>query len=308
MKQLFLALLFAVSTVHANDVRELVSPYAPGGVVSSFGRVLQKHVVEELKVDMVMVNKPGADARIGVKYVANQPADGKTWILAATGPFLFNQVVYEDPGYNVNDFDLVVPMAQSPSIIAVSNQSGITNLKEFIQRAQTKPMNCGVSNSGALFLTKYVVSKLKLDKVEIVNFKGASEVSMALMNGTIDCSVDTLQSQFRFHQDNKLKIIAVSSVAKNELLPNTELFSKVLPNFSFYSWYGIGVLKATPLRDKALILQAMRNINQSESYRNNIRALGLELGNPAVDPHTFIQNEYQRFEAIRKSAGIAKQN
>lgn len=308
MKKLLFALLFVSSMVDASEVRELVSPYAPGGVVSSFGRVLQKHISEDLKIDMVLVNKPGADARIGVKYVANQPADGKTWIVAATGPFLFNQVVYEDPGYNVKDFDLILPMAQSPSIIAVSNHSGISTLKEFVNRAQTQSMNCGVSNSGALFLTKYVVSKLKLTGVEIVNFKGASEVSMALMNGTIDCSVDTLQSQLRYHQDSKLKIIALSSISKNELLPTADLFSTVIPNFSFYSWYGIGVLKSAPSKDKDVILKAMRNINQNESYRNNIQALGLELGNPATDPHKFIQMEYQRFDAIRQAGGIAKQN
>jgi tripartite-type tricarboxylate transporter receptor subunit TctC len=169
-------------------------------------------------------------------------------------------------------------------------------------------MNCGVSNSGALFLTRYLVNKLKLTQLEVVNFKGASEVSTALISGTIDCSVDTLQSQLRYHQDNRLKIIAISSTNKNKSVPAAELFSAVIPNFSFYSWYGIGVLKSTPLRDKAVILQAMREINQNETYRNNIQALGLELGTPAVDPQAFIQKEYQRFDAIRESAGIAKIN
>lgn len=308
MKKLIFALLFVSNLATAGDVKELVSPYAPGGVVSSFGRIVQQHISDELKIDMVMSNRPGADARIGVKYVANQPANGNTWIVAATGPFLFNQVVYADPGYRVTDFDLVVPMAQSPSIIAVSNQSGITTVDEFVRRARVQPMNCGVSNSGALFLTKYLVKQLKLTQVEIVNFKGASEVSTALMGGVIDCSVDTLQSQLRYHNDNKLKIIAVSSRTPNHNLPHVSLFSSVIPKFSFYSWYGIGVLKSTPLRDKALILQTARNLNQNESYRKSIHAIGLELGDPSANSQEFIQKEYQRFDAIRESAGIAKLN
>lgn len=306
MKHLIVMLLLVTSTAFANDTKELVSPYAPGGVVSTFGRIVQRHMVEDLNLNVALVNKPGADARIGVKYVASRPADGNTWIVAATGPFLFNQVVYTDPGYRPTDFDLVVPMAQSPSVIAVSNQSGITTLKDFIVRARTKPTNCGVSNSGALFLTKYLISYLKLTNVEIINFKGASEVSTALMNGTIDCSVDTLQSQLTYHRDNRLKIIAISSLSKNDALPNVALFSDVIPKFSFYSWYGVGVNKNTPLRDKALILNAMRNINSNENYRNSIKSLGLELGTPAEDSQAFIQREYQRFDAIRKQAGIEK--
>ena len=302
-----LAILIAFSA-QASETKELVSPYAPGGVVSNFGRIVQRHLVDDLNLNVVMVNKPGADARIGVKYVASRPADGNTWIVAATGPFLFNQVVYADPGYRPTDFDLVVPMAQSPSIIAVSNQSGINNLKEFVARARRQPLNCGVSNSGALFLTKYLVSELKLTQVEIVNFKGASEVSAALMNGTIDCSVDTLQSQLKYHQDNRLKIVAVSSVSKSDAVPTAALFSELVPGFSFYSWYGVGVNKNTPLRDKALILNAMRSLNANENYRNSIKSLGLELGNPAEDSQAFIQREYKRFDRIRSQAGIEKIN
>lgn len=301
----FLIVFFATNTL-ANDVKEIVSPYAPGGVVSTFARVLQKYLVEEMNVNAVVVNKPGADARIGVRYVASKPADGNTWIMAATGPFLFNQVVYKDLGYNVEDFDLVVPMAQSPSVIVVSNQSGITNLKDFIIWARNKPMNCGTSNSGANFLTRYLVSKLDLKQVQIVPFKGASEVSTALLSGSIECSVDTLQSQLQLHNDNKLKIIAVSSVKTNEQLPTVTLFNEVIPGFSFYSWYGIGVLKNTATEAKQPILTALRKINTNENYRKTVRSLGLELGNPVQDPQAFIRKEYQRFDAIREQFQINK--
>ena len=306
MKKLLIALALIASVAHAGEVKELVSPYAPGGVVSSFGRIVQKYLVEEARIDTVLVNKPGADARIGVKYVAGQP-DGNRWIVAATGPFLFNQVVYNDPGYKASDFELLVPMAQSPSIIAVSNQSGISTLSEFIARAKTKPMNCGVSNSGALFLTKFLVTQLELSRVEIVSYKGASEVSAALIGGQIECSVDTLQSQLRYHSDNKLKIIAISSVSKNSEVPNAELFSSVIPKFSFYSWYGIGVPKNSPDKETKPVFDALSKINQNPGYQQAIKSIGLELGNPyAKDPQTFIKEQYQRFETIRQKSNIPK--
>lgn len=300
-----LAMAFAF-LAQASETKELVSPYAPGGVVSSFGRIVQKYLTEEMNINTVLVNKPGADARIGVKYVLNKPADGNTWIVAATGPFLFNHVVYKDPGYRASDFDLVVPMAKSPSIVAVSNQSGIKTFAQFVKRAQTTTTTCGVSNSGALFLTKYLVTQLKLNKLEIINYKGASEVSTALMGGIIDCSVDTLQSQLQYHASNRLKIVAVSSVGKSSAVPEAALFSDLIPRFSFYSWYGVGVPKDTPLRDKALMLNAMKSINSNENYKNAIKSLGLELGEPAANSQDFIEQEYQRFDTIRAQAGIEK--
>jgi tripartite-type tricarboxylate transporter receptor subunit TctC len=118
--------------------------------------------------------------------------------------------------------------------------------------------------------------------------------------------VDTLQSQLQLHNDNKLKIIAVSSVKTNEELPTVTLFNDVIPGFSFYSWYGIGVLKNTATEAKQPILTALRKINTNENYRKNVRSLGLELGNPAQDPHAFIRKEYQRFDAIREQFQINK--
>ena len=95
MNKIIAALLLMLSlTATAEEAKELVSPYAPGGVVSSFGRIVQRYMIEDLNINTVLINKPGADARIGIKYVASKPADGNTWIVASTGPFLFNQIVY----------------------------------------------------------------------------------------------------------------------------------------------------------------------------------------------------------------------
>ena len=295
-------------SVRAEEAKQLVVPYAPGGVVDSFGRIVQKYMIEDLGIDTVLLNNPGADARRGVKSVASKPADGNTWIVESTGPFLFNKVIYKDPGYHHENFDLVLPMAVSPSVIVVSNQSGINTLPEFIRYAKTKPMNCGVSNSGAIFLTTYLVSALNLSNIEIINYKGASEVSTALISGTIECSIDTLQSQMPYHKNNSLKIIAISSQHKHSNLPDAVLFSTVIPKFVFNSWYGVGVLKSTPVRAKARILQAMRTINQNANYQNAIRTIGLDTSDPALDVNEFISTEYNRFNAIRQAAGIAKLN
>lgn len=308
MKKIIALLAASVlaGSVSAATVDELVVPYSPGGVVGTFAQIVQKYLTEDLNTGTVIVNKPGADGKIGVRYVLDSSPTRNTWIMASTGPFLFNHLMYKDPGYSQHEFDLVLPMAVSPSIIAVSNQSGISNLKEFITYARTKPMNCGTSNAGALFLTKYLVSKLNLTNVQIINYKGAGEVSQALMSGSIECSVDTIQSQIVYHNSKKLKIIAIATQTKQAEVPNANLFSEVIPGFTFNSWYGIGIPKSHNTANKAEILEALRKLTQTEKYKSTIRELGLEPFTPPKDSNQFIETQYRKYEAMRLAASIAK--
>lgn len=70
MKKIILALFLSLTAVaQAAQVDELVVPYSPGGVVSAFGQVVQKYLTEDFNKNTVLVNKGGADGKIGVRYV-----------------------------------------------------------------------------------------------------------------------------------------------------------------------------------------------------------------------------------------------
>jgi tripartite-type tricarboxylate transporter receptor subunit TctC len=56
----------------------LIVPYPPGGGTDTLARVLSQKLSEALGQQVVIDNRPGAGANIGVELAAKAPADGYT--------------------------------------------------------------------------------------------------------------------------------------------------------------------------------------------------------------------------------------
>ncbi len=67
MKKLLTLLLFAFTIVcYANEPIKLYIHQPPGGLSDTLARRIQKEAAEKLNVNIVVVNKPGADGLIAL--------------------------------------------------------------------------------------------------------------------------------------------------------------------------------------------------------------------------------------------------
>ena len=61
---------------------KIVVPYPPGGLTDVLGRLAGERLHAALGQPVIVDNKPGAATQLGASYVAKQPADGYTLLLA----------------------------------------------------------------------------------------------------------------------------------------------------------------------------------------------------------------------------------
>src|SRR5213075_2678550 len=94
VKNVFGALLFsravlASFTAHAqsypNHLIKIIVPYAAGGAVDIVARTVGQPLSDALKQPVIVDNRPGASANIGMDLVAKSPPDGYTLLLASNG-------------------------------------------------------------------------------------------------------------------------------------------------------------------------------------------------------------------------------
>src|SRR5438132_10486230 len=63
----------------------LIVGFAAGGGNDLFARLVGQKMSEYLGQSVIIENKPGAGGRLAIEFVKNQPADGYTVTVAATG-------------------------------------------------------------------------------------------------------------------------------------------------------------------------------------------------------------------------------
>ncbi|MGH8816653.1 MAG: tripartite tricarboxylate transporter substrate-binding protein, partial [Achromobacter pestifer] len=68
--------LAVAGTAHADGPVRLIIAFPPGGPVDLVGRVLAEQLGKELKQQVIVENKAGANGNIAAAYVAKAPGDG----------------------------------------------------------------------------------------------------------------------------------------------------------------------------------------------------------------------------------------
>lgn len=102
----------------------LIVPFTPGGSTDATARIVGEAVSEILGQPVVIENRPGAAATLGIDIVAKSKPDGYTLGVSGVGATAIIPIIDPKLSYNpVRDLDIisglasyVVPTVQSPII------------------------------------------------------------------------------------------------------------------------------------------------------------------------------------------------
>src|ERR1051325_7567763 len=101
-----LALIVAAGTParaqsdYPNKPIRIIVGFAAGGGNDIFARLIGAKLQDLIGQTVIIENKPGAGARIGNEYAANQPADGYTLLVAASGGMSIASAIYPKLAYH----------------------------------------------------------------------------------------------------------------------------------------------------------------------------------------------------------------
>src|SRR5690349_4332019 len=93
--------------------------YAPGGGTDIMARAVAAKLPELLRQQVVVENRPGANANLGAEYAARQPADGYT-VLFISVSHAMSKSVYKNLGYDLErDFVPLTIVSEVPNVLTV---------------------------------------------------------------------------------------------------------------------------------------------------------------------------------------------
>jgi len=293
----------------AKTIRIVVG-FAPGGSNDIVARQLGPRVGELLGQQVVIDNRPGANATIGTEHVARSAPDGYTVMLGSVSSFALNQHTYSKLGYDVQrDFQGVTTVAMTPEMIAVHPSLPARNMKELIVLAKNQPGKLSFASAGNGGLPHLAIELMKsLAQINVLHvpYKGAAPAATDVVGGHVTGIIMDFPAIYAQVKGGKMRALALAAEQRIALMPDLPTTGEQgLQGLLAVNWFAIGVPQKTPRPAVDKLYGAFVKAAQASDMQEKLRGLGIEPMTQASPEATmkFFQNELQRWGKVVKESG-----
>jgi tripartite-type tricarboxylate transporter receptor subunit TctC len=234
----------------------LIVAWPAGGGSDISMRLLADALSKQIKVPVVVLNKPGAGGAIGHREIVNAKPDGYTIGMFSSGGIALPYI-----NAQANTFDELQPIAffgEDPNALQVSVAGGIGSLKEYIERARANPGKIKNGNDqpgGSSFIAIALYERMLGIKVTRVSYAGFGPTVIGLMAGEVDSATVAVPDTIEQHKAGKLKIIGVSATQRHFMAPDIPTFREQGHDVLVGAWRCIVGPKGIP-EDRLRFLEA----------------------------------------------------
>lgn len=287
----------------------IIVPFAPAGSTDAVVRILAQQLSENLGESVVVENRPGGAATIGMNLVAQAAPDGYTLgaanISFGANPSLLGKVPY-DPE---KDFVAVSYVAQVPLVLAVHPSLPVRSVKELIALVKAKPNALNYSSAGygsGSHLSMELFCYLTGIKMINVPFNGGGPQVAATLGGQTPVLFATIPSSLQFFQSGQLIPLAISTAKRDSSLPNVPTVAEAgVPDYEMGDWVGIVAPKGTPDAIVARLNQEIDKALALPDVKDKIEKIGTQVvGGPPEVLANHIHRELEKWNKVVTTMGI----
>ena len=223
----------------------IVVGFPPGGGTDALARVVGNKLAALWGQQVIVETKAGAAGLIAAEYVAQQPADGSTLLMAhinshALGPAL-------QPGklrYNVErDFTPLCLVGVTPNLLIAHPGAPNKNVAEVVARCKAEPGkvafgSAGLGSAQHLALEMFKVQAM-VDALHIP-YKGSAPALTDLMGGQIQYCFETMTAATPHVKGGKVVAIAQTRAKRAKGHPTVPTMQEQgFEGFEATTWYGL---------------------------------------------------------------------
>jgi tripartite-type tricarboxylate transporter receptor subunit TctC len=287
--------------------------FPPGGSSDAMARIVQHGLEKQLGQPVVIENKPGAGAMIGIDLVAKSAPDGYTIGLGGAGAFGTNLAMGEKMPYDPHkDIVPVTGLAGSPFILAAAPALRGKSLRDIIALAKRDPGKLAIGHGGigtGMHLTAEMLNQMAGIKIALVPYRGIAPVVNDLVGGHVELGIVDPPSAMSTIQSGQLVTVAITSAKRFARLPDIPTVDESgLPGFESNGWFGMVAPAGTPPETIAKLNAAFVTVLKDPEVVDRIRALGSE-PMPMTPPEfaAFIARDLDKWSKVAKAGGMKAQ-
>jgi tripartite-type tricarboxylate transporter receptor subunit TctC len=286
-------------------VRCLVG-YPAGGGTDIFVRLVGQSLSERLGQSFVIENRGGASSNIATDLVVRAPADGYT-LLGTDAAAAINATLYDNLNFNFIRDIAVVGMIRGPLAMMVHPSVPAKTVPEFIAYAKANPGKISMASAGngnATHLAGELFKVMAHVEMTHVPYRGAAPAITDLLGGQVQIYFGSIPAAIEHIRAGKLRVLAVTTAARFEGLPDAPTVAEFVPGFEASQWFALGLRKSTPVE---IIDRLNREINAVLADAK-MKARFADLGTTAfpgsvADLANFVAEETDKWGKVVKASG-----
>jgi tripartite-type tricarboxylate transporter receptor subunit TctC len=302
------ALAQSTADYPSRSVRIIVN-VSPGGGVDTATRIVAQRLSERLGQPFVVENRASASGNLGAEAVFNAEPDGYTLLSSSGSPLAINGWIYKKLSYDPAAFKPIAVMSRIPNVLAVRKYLPAKTLQEFVAYAKDNPGKLNYASQGtgtASHLTSELFMMQTGTKLVHIPYKGSSPAINDLLAGHVDCSFIPFSTAYQLAQSEKLRILAVATAKRTELMPEVPTLAESgYPDLVSSTWNAISAPPNTP---DAIVLKLNNEINavlQESPIQSRFMDLQLNVaGGTTSETAALIVKERAQWGAVVRAANI----
>jgi tripartite-type tricarboxylate transporter receptor subunit TctC len=198
---------------------------------------------------VIVDNKPGAATQLGAAYVAKQPADGYTLLLATVSTLCITPALYPKPLVTHTDFAPVAFMGNVVLILVCRPGLEARDPRQLVALLRAKPgaYSYGSPGIGSAhhLLTELILSREQLKAVH-VPYLGSAKAVVDLAEGRFDFMFLDATVALPQISAGKIRALAVTGTSSDPTLPQVPPLVDFFPGLDLQPWMSIVAPAGTP--------------------------------------------------------------
>lgn len=257
----------------------LIVPFAPGGGSDFMARLVGQKLTDALGQQVIVENRAGAGASIGIEQGMRAPPDGYT-LTQITPSYTINPSVRPVKFDAVSDYTPIVFVGKGPLVVLAHPSLPVRNARQLIALAKAKPDEIifGTAGQGTIIhLSTELFLYMAGVRMTHVPYKGGAPALVDLMAGQIQLQWTPPQTGLAHVKAGRLRALGMTSLERSKADPDIPTFAESgLPGYEATNWHAMIGPKGMPRPIVDRLNSEVRKIIAQKDMENTMQANGVD--------------------------------
>ena len=233
--------------------------------------------------------------------------DGYTLLIAMSANAI-NASLYPNLNYNfMRDTAPVALIGGIPLVLVANPSFPARTVPELIAYAKANPGKIDMATAGKgtpLDVAGELFKMMAGVDMVGVSYQGESPAIPDLLSGQVQIMFGVLPASLGHIKSGRLRALAVTTAARQVVLPDVPAMAEFLPGFEASGWYGVAAPKNTPPDVIALVNKEINAALTDPEIRKRLAELGCGIGGGTpAEFSKFIAAETEKWAKVVNFAG-----